>query len=94
MNGNNNFLNLPIDLNPFVELISKIIDDKLKEHQSRLVSQSKILTREEVAIMCKVKPNTITKRVKEGKLINRGVGKKYLFLMSDIEDYLKYKNKN
>jgi|688.fasta_scaffold1063413_1 hypothetical protein len=94
MNGNNNFLNLPIDLNPFVELISKIIDDKLKEHQSRLVSQSKILTREEVAIMCKVEPNTITKRVKEGKLINRGVGKKYLFLMSDIEDYLKYKNKN
>lgn len=94
MNGNNNFLNLPIDLNPFVELISKIIDDKLKEHQNRLVSQSKILTREEVAVMCKVEPNTISKRVKEGKLINRGVGKKYLFLMSDIEDYLKYKNKN
>jgi hypothetical protein len=91
MNGNNNFLNLPIDLNPFVELISKIIDDKLKEHQSRLVSQSKILTREEASNILKVKPNTISKRVKEGKLINRGEGKKCLFLMSDIEDYLKYK---
>jgi hypothetical protein len=94
MNGNNNFLNLPIDLNPFVELISKIIEDKLKEHQSRLVSQSKLLTRKQASNILKVTPNTVSKRVKEGKLISRGEGIKHLFLMSDIEDYLKYENKN
>jgi hypothetical protein len=93
MNQSNNYLNLPIDLNPFVDLISKIIDERLKEHQSRLVSQSIILTREEAANILKVTPNTVSEHVKKGKLISRSVGKKDLFLMSDIEDSMKYKNK-
>ena len=94
MNGSNKLLNLNIDLTPFMEIIENIIDDRFKVYESRLSSQSVALTREDASNMLKVTPNTISQYVKEGKLINRGIGKKILFFKSDIEDYMKNKNNN
>lgn len=94
MNGSNKLLNLNIDLTPFMEIIEKIIDDRFKVNESRLSSQSVVLTREDASNMLKVTPNTISQYVKEGRLINRGLGKKLLFFKSDIEDFMMKKNKN
>jgi excisionase family DNA binding protein len=94
MNGSNEILKLNIDLSPLSVLIENIIDDRLKVFESRLQSHSVALTREDASNMLKVTPNTISQYVKEGKLKNRGVGKKILFFKSDIEDYMKYKNNN
>ena len=94
MNGSNEILNLKIDLSPFSVLIENIIDERFKIYESRMNSQSIALTREDASNMLKVTPNTISQYVKEGKLVNRGIGKKILFFKSDLEDYMKYKNNN
>ena len=94
MNGSNNLLNLNIDLTPFNDMIMRIVDERFKVHESRLRDQSIVLTREEASNMLKITPNTISQYVKEGKLINRGIGKKILFFKSDIEDYMMNKNNN
>jgi hypothetical protein len=94
MNGSNNLLNLNIDLTPFNDMIIRIVDDRFKVHESRLRDQSIVLTREDASKMLKITPNTISQYVKEGKLINRGIGKKILFFKSDIEDYMMNKNNN
>lgn len=94
MNGSNEILKLNIDLAPLSVMIENIIDDRLKVFENRLEGKSVVLTREQASNMLKVTPNTISQYVKEGKLKNRGVGKKILFLKCDIEDYMNYKNNN
>ena len=94
MNGSNEILKLNIDLSPFSVLIENIIDERFKIYESRMNSQSIVLTREDASNILKVTPNTISQYVKEGKLVNRGIGKKILFFKSDIEDYMKYKKNN
>jgi hypothetical protein len=94
MNGSNNLLSLPLDFSPLVELIGNIIDQKFKEHENRLKSQSVVLTREDASNILKVRPNTITKYIKDGRLVNRGIGDKILLFKSDIDDYMRYKNNN
>ncbi len=94
MNGSNEILKLNIDVSLFRGMIEDILDEKFKVFESRLQSNSVALTREDASNMLKVNPNTISQYVKEGKLKNRGVGKKILFFKSDIEDYMKYKNNN
>jgi excisionase family DNA binding protein len=94
MNGSNEILKLNIDVSLFRGMIEDILDEKFKVFESRLQSNSVALTREDASNMLKVTPNTISQYVKEGKLKNRGVGKKILFFKSDIEDYMKYKNNN
>jgi hypothetical protein len=94
MNGSNNLLNLNIDLTPFNDMIMRIVDDRFKVYESRLRDQSIVLDREQASNRLKITPNTISKYVKEGKLINRGIGKKLLFFKSDIEDYMMNKNNN
>jgi hypothetical protein len=94
MNGSNEILKLNIDLSPLSVMIENIIDERFKVYESRMNSQSIALTREDASNILKVTPNTISQYVKEGKLINRGIGKKILFFKCDIEDYMKNKNNN
>jgi len=92
MNEGNGMMKVTLDTSPIYEMIASIIDDRFKIFENRIQSQSVVLTREEVANILKVKPNTISNHVKEKRLMNRGTGKKLLFLKSDIEDFIKNKN--
>ena len=92
MNEGNGMMKVTLDTSPIYEMIASIIDDRFKIFENRIQSQSVVLTREEAANILKVKPNTISSYVKEKRLMNRGLGKKLLFLKSDIEDLIKNKN--
>ena len=92
MNEGNGLMKVTLDTTPIYEMLTSIIDDRFKIFENRIQSQSVVLTREEAANLLKVQPNTISSYVKEKRLMNRGLGKRLLFLKSDIEDLIKNKN--
>ncbi len=80
------------------ENIKPILDDFSEKILSRLDSLEKLvgannktLNRKQTAIELKISPNTVSKWVREGRLNNIGVGKKYLFYESDINNIKKNK---
>ncbi len=74
-----------IGLEDIREILKDIIAKEMNNLTSKLVKESKILTREEAAIKLNVCNNTISDYVKRGQLKNRGLGRKILILESDLE---------
>jgi len=60
------------------ERVSKIIDDKV-------IRQPKILSRTEAAKQLGLCENTISEYVKQGRIPNRGIGRKILLYDTDLE---------
>jgi excisionase family DNA binding protein len=67
------------------EAINEELASQIKSLEERLTKSNTILTRDEVAERLKVSPNTISKYVDDGILINRGVGRKILIAESDLD---------
>ncbi len=81
------------DLNQFLliteQKLRKLIGDELAVQitalEERLKESNTILTRDEVAEKLNVAPNTVSKWVIDGILINRGIGRKILIAEADLK---------
>lgn len=64
--------------------IKEAMASELQQLEERLTKRGNVLTREQAADLIGVTPNTISRWVKEGLLVNRGVGRKVLVNEHDL----------
>ena len=64
--------------------IRDVVASEFKLLEERLTKSGKVLTREEAAELVGVVPNTISRWVKDGLLVNRGIGRKVLVTEYDL----------
>ena len=67
------------------DVIKDIFNEEFQKLETRLTKKSKILTRYDAAKFIGVCPNTISEYIKSGRLTNRGIGRKVLILVCDLE---------
>ena len=86
-----------IQVNNLRSVITSVIEEEFKKFETKLERKSKILTRENAAKKLGVCPNTISEYIKDGRLTNRGLGRKILLFETDLDGvkvnrYSNYKN--
>lgn len=95
MNTENNQLVL-ISISNLEEVVRKIIRTEIEDFSNKITRVPKTLTRDEAAMKMNVNPNTISNYVRQGRLKNRGIGRRILLHDTDIESIttnrLKYRN--
>ena len=64
--------------------IRDVVASEFKLLEERLLKSSNVLTREQAADLIGVTANTISRWVKEGILVNRGIGRKVLVTEHDL----------
>ncbi len=69
---------------PILEEFSEKILSRLDSLEKVVGGNNKTLSRKQTARELQISPNTVSKWVREGRLNNIGVGKKYLFYESEI----------
>jgi excisionase family DNA binding protein len=75
-------------------LLRKVIKEEVGEVVDKKINrQPKILSRKEAANILGICENTISEYVKNGRLPNRGIGRKIMILDTDL-DHIKLKNKS
>jgi excisionase family DNA binding protein len=76
------------------EAINKALSGKLPYPSAPVtVNDKKILTRKQAAEYLQVTPNTLTRYVRQGKLLPAIINGKYRFFESDLINFLKSKAK-
>ena len=86
-----------IHINNLRSVIASVIEEEFKKFETKLERKSKVLTRENAAKKLGVCPNTISEYIKDGRLTNRGLGRKILLFETDLDGvkvnrYSNYKN--
>ena len=86
-----------IQVNNLRSVITSVIEEEFKKFETKLERKSKILTRENAAKKLGVCPDTISEYIKDGRLTNRGLGRKILLFETDLDGvkvnrYSNYKN--
>lgn len=86
-----------IHVNSLRSVITSVIEEEFKKFETKLERKSKVLTRENAAKKLGVCPNTISEYIKDGRLTNRGLGRKILLFETDLDGvkvnrYSNYKN--
>jgi excisionase family DNA binding protein len=64
--------------------IRDVVASEFKMLEERLQKNSNVLTREQAADLIGVSANTISRWVKEGLVVNRGIGRKVLISEYDL----------
>jgi excisionase family DNA binding protein len=78
-------------IKPILEEFCEKILRRIDSLEKVVGSSNKKLDRKQTARELQISPNTVSKWVREGRLNNIGVGKKYLFYESDINNIKKNK---
>ena len=90
-NSNQMFL---VNKDDLLFLLRKVIKEEVGEVVDKKINrQPKILSRKEAANILGICENTISEYVKNGRLPNRGIGRKIMILDTDL-DHIKLKNKS
>jgi Fic family protein len=80
-----------LDSNQLEWVLSKMLDKKFDELIQQINVQEVIYTREDVAKILGVRPNTVSSYIGQGLLTNKGVGRKILISSKEIDRILKKK---
>lgn len=67
------------------ELLRKVVREEMSKIATKITREPKVLTRDGAAEKIGVCPNTISEFIKNGRLTNRGIGRKILILDSDLD---------
>jgi excisionase family DNA binding protein len=73
------------------ESVRGVFKEELPEMENRLIKKGRTLTREESAVKLGVSPNTISRFINDGRLINVGIGRKILINESELDGFTKFK---
>lgn len=80
------------NLEEFKEILSEVIDQKLKEHSNKSLGRKnniEYLTRVEVCSLLRISLPTLTDYVKKGYIKSGKIGNSVRFLPEDVEDAIK-----
>ncbi len=80
-----------LDSNQLEWVLSEILDKKFEEFMNTLKMPDIIYTREEVAQILGVRPNTVSSYILQGLLTNKGIGRKILISSKEVDRLLKNK---
>jgi hypothetical protein len=69
-------------------VLTQLLDKKFEELINRINTPELIYTRDEVADIMGVRPNTISSYIEQGLLTNKGIGRKILVSSKEIDRLL------